>query len=291
MQHAEQAARNAKWKLAIEPCLVTAKGGRSAGTAVATRSYIGMSVPKAVEASQDLHAKGHFAMRRVAAMGKGGVHCGSAYLYSGVGIAAKCNLDLLDTIAFTVSGLVGPWIIGGDWNCTPADLEATGWLKKVGGVVHAPQAATCNGKVYDFFVVDATISHNVQGTYVVGDAGLTPHSPARLVFRGGKRRVMVRQLKTQASLPAVLPHGPVQQQSDPFDPMVEMYRTADQNYTDLTKRTLSILQGLTGQPGTPEVLEVTVEGTRLVGTPEVLATAGQTKKVSGRTDQSSFGGT
>ena len=127
--NAEQTARNAKWKLSIEPCLVTAKGGRSAGTAIATRSYIGMSVPKAVEASQDLHAKGHFGMRRVAAMGKGGVHCGSAYLYSGVGVAAKCNLDVLDTIAFTISGLVGPWIIGGDWNCTPADLEATGWLK------------------------------------------------------------------------------------------------------------------------------------------------------------------
>ena len=133
----------------------------------------------------------------------------------------------------------------------PADLEATGWLKKARGIVHAPQAATCNGKVYDCFVVDATISHNVQGTYVIGDAGLTPHSPARLVFRGGKRRVMVRQLKTQASLPAVLPHGPIQQQDDPFDPLVEMYRTTEQNYTDLTKRTLSILQGLTGQVRDP----------------------------------------
>ena len=49
---AEQAARNAKWKLAAEPCLVTSKGGNSAGAAVATRSYIGMSIPKAVEASQ-----------------------------------------------------------------------------------------------------------------------------------------------------------------------------------------------------------------------------------------------
>ena len=147
---AEQAARNAKWKLATESCLVTAKRGRSAGAAVATRNYIGMSVPKAVEASQSLHARRRFAMERVAAMGKGGIHCGSAYMFNGVGIAAKCNLDLLDTMAFTLSGLVGPWIIGGDWNCTPAELEPTGWSKKVGGLVHAPQAATCNGKVYDF---------------------------------------------------------------------------------------------------------------------------------------------
>ena len=129
---AEQAARNAKWKMSTEPCLITAKGGRSAGTAVAARNYIGMSMPEAVETTQELHAKGHFAMRRVAAMGKGGVHCGSAYLFSEGGIAAKWNLDLLDTMAFTISGLIGPWIIGGDWNCTPAELEATGWLKKVG---------------------------------------------------------------------------------------------------------------------------------------------------------------
>ena len=147
---AEQAARNAKRKLSTEPCLVAAKGGRSAGTAVATRNYIGMSMPKAVEASQSLHARGHFAMRRVAAMGKGSIHCGSAYMFSGVGIAAKCSLDLLDTMAFTLSGLVGPWIIGGEWNCTPAELEATGWIKKVGGIGHAPQAATCNGKVCVF---------------------------------------------------------------------------------------------------------------------------------------------
>ena len=58
---------------------------------------------------------------------------------------------------------------------------------------------------------------------------------------------MVRQLKTQVSLPAVLPHGPLQQQHDPFDPLVELYRTADQNFADLTQRTMAILQGLTGE--------------------------------------------
>ena len=172
-------------------------------------------------------------------MGKGGVHCGSAYLFSGVGIAAACNLDLLDTIAFTLAGLIGPWMLGGDWNCSPAELEATGWLKKIGGTIHAPQAATCNGKVYDFFVVANAISHNVQGTYAVGDAGLTPHSPARLLFRGGSRKVMVRQLKTQVSLPAILPHGPLQMQHVPFDPLVELYRSTDQNFADLSKHTHS----------------------------------------------------
>ena len=82
---AEQAARNAKWKLSIEPCLVTKAGGKSAGTAVATRSYIGMSVPKAVEATHTLHAQGRFAMRRVSAMGKG--HTALAKLHYGFTIS------------------------------------------------------------------------------------------------------------------------------------------------------------------------------------------------------------
>ena len=74
-------------------------------------------------------------------------------------------------------------------------------------------------------MVAEAISHSVQGAYLIGDAGYTPHSPARLLFRGGMRKVMVRQLKTQASLPAVLPHGPLLKQDSPFDPLVELYRT------------------------------------------------------------------
>jgi hypothetical protein len=140
---AEQTARNAKWSLAIEPCHVSPLGGHSAGTSVAVRSFIGMSKPLVVKESEHLHPTGHFCMRRVAAMGEGGVDCGSPYLYSMVGkggITAQCNLDMLDSMAFTILGLVGPWIIGGDWNCTPQDLAATGWLQKVGGTIHAPTA-------------------------------------------------------------------------------------------------------------------------------------------------------
>ena len=95
-EQAEQTARNSKWSLAIEPCLVSKLGGRSAGTSVAVRSFIGMSEPVAVTASKHLHAQGHFCMKRVSAMGKGGVHVGSPYMFSMVGqggIRAKCNLD------------------------------------------------------------------------------------------------------------------------------------------------------------------------------------------------------
>ena len=81
----------------------------------------------------------------------------------------KTNLDLLDAIGARVGALRDPWIIGGDCNCTPEDLTATGWLQKVRGVIHAPSAPTCNGKVYDFFVVERELSNAVYGVHTIGD--------------------------------------------------------------------------------------------------------------------------
>lgn len=150
-------------------------------------------------------------------------------------------------MAFTLASLVGPRIVGGDWNCTPADLQATGWLKKVGGVIRAHLAATCNGKVYDFFVVAAPIADAVHSVHRISDAGLTPHSPpARLILNGLPRATMTRQIKAPRPIPAILPHGPLQQQTVEFDALVEFASDADSNYAMLTSRSVTILFGLMG---------------------------------------------
>ena len=99
LAQAEQTARNAKWSMAIEPCYVSPLEGNSAGTSVAVMNHIGMTHSLVTKESQHLHPPGHFCMRRVAAMGEGGVHCGSPYLFSMKGkggIQAQCNLDMLD---------------------------------------------------------------------------------------------------------------------------------------------------------------------------------------------------
>lgn len=163
--------------------------------------------------TQGLHQKGRFTVRRVGAICRGGLHLGSTYLTSAVGVGAKCNLDHLQTMAHTLNILIGPWCVGGDWNCTPEQLAATGWLNLVKGVVHAPAAQTCNGKVYDFFVVSQSFSHAVVSIHTIGDAGFTPHSPVRLLIRDRPRQLMIRQLKTPAALPARLPFGPLREHS------------------------------------------------------------------------------
>ena len=79
-----------------------------------------------------------------------------------VGVTAKCNLDLLQSMAVTLNSLQGSWILGGDWNGTPDELKATGWLTKVGGIIFAPSAPTCNVRVLDVFVVLLTVDVEVS---------------------------------------------------------------------------------------------------------------------------------
>ena len=73
---AEQSARNAKWNISIQACHETQAGGCSAGVAIGVRNYIGMSNSIVAEASRHLHPIGRFSLKRVAACGKGGLHCG-----------------------------------------------------------------------------------------------------------------------------------------------------------------------------------------------------------------------
>ena len=51
----------------------------------------------------------------------------SAYLWTNEGLSPR-NLDLLQCLAHVLSTIDGPWVVGADWNLTPADLEAAGWL-------------------------------------------------------------------------------------------------------------------------------------------------------------------
>ena len=120
-----------------------------------------------------------------------------------------CNLDQLESVAYTLDGLRGPFVIGGDWNCTPEELNATRWLKRVSGVIVAPAAPTCNDSTYDFFVVHRSIVHLVHSVHKVADAELSPHSPARLILKGRSRKIVVRQIKAPFPCPANLPYGPL----------------------------------------------------------------------------------
>ena len=103
----------------------------------------------------------------------------------------------------------GPRILSGDFNCTPAELERTGWLELVDGVVHAPTTATSCSRVIDFFVVARRFSHAVKGVDVVEDTSSFPHKAVRLLVSSCPRQDVVRELRKIPKFEARQPYGPM----------------------------------------------------------------------------------
>ena len=122
------------------------------------------------------------------------------------------------------------------------------WLaaKGGGGIIKAPWAPTCNSKVYDFFVVSATMAEDIIAVHTIADAGLNPHSPARLIVKGITRQTLVRQIKSPPTLPAQLPFGPLQKQDFSPDPLVQNRSSIDANYGMLATQSAKILLELKG---------------------------------------------
>ena len=112
---------------------------------------------------------------------------------------------MLQTLAQVISRLRGPWLLAGDFNITPQELVASGWLQLVSEMFCAPQAPTCGKKMYDFFVTSSSLAGLIAGVSVVHNGRSHPHSPVRLWLMGKVRRKMVRQLVAPTKIPAVLP--------------------------------------------------------------------------------------
>ena len=135
--------------MAMSGCGFGEGGGESSGVAVGCRKHIGLSE----SCSDDFlpkELKTRYTVKHVRAIGRGGFHCCSGYLHTAVGIHHKLNLDWLQAAAGVLSTLKGPWVLAADFNCTPQQLEETGWLKLVKGMIVAPHHPTCKNRVIDF---------------------------------------------------------------------------------------------------------------------------------------------
>ena len=202
IQAKQRAATRKGWRLAVTPAVCTAKGSISAGVGIAARSSYGMVEHDIGELPAC--AEGRIAACHVGAVCRGGFHVLSLYLWHSEGLTAR-NLELLQTLAQAISRLRGPWLLARDFNITPQELSASGWLQLVRGLVHAPQAPTCGRKTYDVFVTSSSLAGLIAGVSVVHNGRFHPHSPARLWLMGEVRRKMVRELVAPTKIPAVLP--------------------------------------------------------------------------------------
>ena len=187
----------------------------SAGVAVAARAHIGLADPAA---SPGIAAEHRFRLKHVSACCRGGLHVGSAYFHCLVGADGELNINLLHAIASQLAGINGPWVIGADWNFTPSELAGTGWLELVGGAIVAPGGPTCNGKVYDYFVVSKSLLHAVAVAQRLDDSVHVPHTGVRLLLRSRLRAVCTRTLVAPSGFRANLPFGPFPRPHDHLPP-------------------------------------------------------------------------
>jgi hypothetical protein len=201
---AERAARRAKWSLSVEPAAITAASSTSAGVAVAVRSHIGMCNVPSLPWFANLDSR--LSVKHVSAICKGGVYILSAYFWCSIGITGQ-NVQLLESIAFLIRRLRGPWILAADWNFGPSSLEKNGWLRLVDGRVRASGVATCKGRENDWYVVSRSINHAILGVARITDTGANPHSAVRLWVKSHARKDLVRSLAAPPKADAVQPAG------------------------------------------------------------------------------------
>ena len=134
----------------------------------------------------------------------------SIHLWHSEGLTER-NWRILHAAGQCIARFGGPWIMGGDFNMMPANLqEAHDWLRQLGGEIKAPQVATCtNGnRVIDFVILDQRIAGGVHAIYT--DLGFEAGSPNHAVIvrlRCKANRAMVRQLVKPKSFPADRPMG------------------------------------------------------------------------------------
>ena len=87
-------------------------GWRSAGVLVAARKHIAMRRPIEQDTVPD-QLGSRFGLKRSSPVCHGGSHLGSVYLTSSIGVKAKRNMYILDSLAAVLRSLNCRWTLGG----------------------------------------------------------------------------------------------------------------------------------------------------------------------------------
>ena len=123
----QQQAGGAGWKLGVVPAVVGPKGGASAGVAVVVRKGVGFDRVLGGWSGGSGEADGRVAVAWVQAVTKAGILVISVYLWTNEGLAAR-NLKVLVAAAIVIDRHGGPWLMRGDFNMTPEELQrGAGW--------------------------------------------------------------------------------------------------------------------------------------------------------------------
>ncbi len=181
------AALRMGWHAVFAPAQPGEGSGWKAGVAIFARPRMGLSLPR---------VGGHIVVphRAVAAciepQGYRPTTVVSLYLEDGKGVGRE-NLDHLGEVGKFVAsqGDKVPFVVGGDFQCAPDQLAATGVASNMEGeiVASGSKRGTCRSaravSEIDYFLISKLLAAGVDTVATVEGAGTRPHVPVELVFK------------------------------------------------------------------------------------------------------------
>ena len=130
-----------------------------------------------------------------------------SYMHTGAGLTQE-NWQILSVIGQWLTSQALPFIIGGDFQVEPGQLEDSGWVRAVGGFVVAPRLATVtpSHRVIDFFVVSRDLAGACEATTHISQH-MAPHRPVKTVVSTRMIQPRKRVVSRPQPWPLVRPSG------------------------------------------------------------------------------------
>jgi len=185
-------------------------GSTKAGVLIAVRPWVGLSCAGENGAVISVH---HALAGKIEVPGYEPFLAVSAYLHDTQGLSDE-NLGILANIGSCVAKSRMPFLLGADFNMSPAQVEASGFLDKVAAavVVDMRCSGTCRGRTgsfstIDFFVASKHLAMSVAKIKADMDTAPRPHRPVAVWLGGSVDRTFLG-LRQPRGFPLSQPSAP-----------------------------------------------------------------------------------
>ena len=159
----------------------TARSKGSAGVVVAAALLHGLATPDGGAGDRGIElCKGRVLAFHHSGIVPGGALVLSVYMHKGAGLTQD-NWQIISTIGLWLTSQALPFVIGGDFQVEPKQLEGSGWVRAVGGFVVAALLGTVTPtyRVTAFFVVSRDVAGACEATTHISQH--IAHRPVRIL--------------------------------------------------------------------------------------------------------------
>ena len=209
--------RKLGYKFCATPAVASGRSeaGSSGGAAVIVRNCYGVKKLFGIqdESQPWMIYPGRAAGARILGMIRGGIIFVSLYLKSGEKPNSMLNWAILTRVAEILNLCQIPFVIGGDFQCTPQELRDTQWLDILKGVIVSSGQVTCttvtSAREIDFFVASKGMESVLEQPEPMHGTCIATHCPVGTTMMGNPRALTVKGFVMPVNFPRREPYGPV----------------------------------------------------------------------------------